>query len=105
MAIDLAAMAKSILTAGTRKDRYAVGVYDCAGEFSQTSATDFAHCLFIVEMMARTYPDKVVRVFNLDEIDLGKESGLTEDEQNAVDEAHGRGRAALKDSIARGGGK
>lgn len=65
--------------------KYSVGVYDCAGEYSTTSCTDFAHLLAVVALMRRLYPGKVVQAFNLDRCDYDT-NGLTEDERDAVDE-------------------
>lgn len=67
-------------------DRYSVGVYDQAGEYSTTSCTDFAHLLAVYALMRRSYPGKVVQAFNLDNVDLGWHDGLTEDEREQLDE-------------------
>lgn len=64
---------------------YCVTVYDCAGEYSSTSRTDFAHVLHVYAMMRRSYPDKVVQAFNIDRCDYDSD-GLTEDERDAIAE-------------------
>ena len=55
-------------------DRYVVNVYDCAGQFRETKCAERAR-----------YRGKVVRVENLDRVDLGCADGLTEDERDALE--------------------
>lgn len=65
---------------------YSVHFYDRAGEFDFDDAEDFAGCLLLVAAFARKYPDKVVRVSNLDRCDYDT-NGLTDGEREAIDDA------------------
>ena len=69
----------------SRPARYAVVVADAAGQFSETSCTDFAHALSVAATMASTYPRKVTIVTNPDQVDVGCGDGLTEDERDTAD--------------------
>ena len=66
--------------------RYAVGVYDCAGEFAVETLATFDETVTLAARWRREYPGKVVCVSNLDRCDYDT-NGLTEDERDALDEA------------------
>jgi len=59
-------------------------LFDCAGEFSSTPAEDIYRA---IELALDAPKGKLVRVVNLDNVDLGCSDGLTEDERDAVEEA------------------
>ena len=63
---------------------YSVNVYDRAGEFERNECGSFELALAVVREKRRAYPEKVVKVFNLDRCDYDTD-GLTEDEREAVD--------------------
>ena len=67
-------------------DRYAVTVYDRAGEYVTKDCADFAACLRTVASLRRSFPHKVVRAANLDRCDYDTD-GLIEEEREAVDDA------------------
>jgi hypothetical protein len=77
--------------------RYAMKLFDCAGEFSSTPAEDIYHA---IELALDAPKGKLVRVVNLDNVDLGCSDGLTEDERDAVEEALS-GDSRLADGAAR----
>ena len=62
---------------------YSVEIYDCAGTFAETELASFAEALTAASAARVKYPYKVVRVFNLDRVDLGFD-GLTDEEREQV---------------------
>lgn len=67
------------------RDKYAVGVYDRAGEFERIECDGFGDVLRTVAAKRAAYPGKVVEAFNLDRCDYDT-NGLTEDQREALDE-------------------
>lgn len=63
---------------------YVVTVFDRAGRFSETSATDFDHCVSLYRMLRRWHPDKVVKACNEGLCDVDTD-GLTDDERERLD--------------------
>lgn len=76
---------------------YSVSVTDAAGQFNETSCTDWAHCLSVVRMMAHHYPFKLIEAYNLDN-NCCCSDGLTDDERDEVDEARASGREGGEDN-------
>lgn len=64
---------------------YSVEVFDRAGTFCETECADFAEALKVLNESRVKYPSKVVRVFNVDRMDLGFD-GLTEAEREQLDD-------------------
>lgn len=62
---------------------YSINVYDRVGEYSTENVDSFDACLVRVGELARQYPAKVVRAFNLDGLDVDS-NGLTDEENEAV---------------------
>lgn len=70
---------------------YYVRVTDRAGTASETSCTDFAHCLQVFRLKSTRYPDTrthVVDAFNTSRSDYDT-NGLTEAEREQLAEVEG----------------
>lgn len=55
---------------------------DGAERESETSATDWEHCLALVRELARAHPDRIIAAYNADLCDC--DDGLTDSERDQV---------------------
>ena len=62
---------------------YSVEVFDRCGTFAQVDVETFPEALKALEDARIKYPSKVVRVFNVDRVDLDFD-GLTDEEREQV---------------------
>lgn len=60
---------------------YAAQVFDCAGKALEYTFSSFTDAMEMGAILKKAHPRAVVMVVNLDEIDLGRADGLTEDER------------------------
>jgi hypothetical protein len=69
------------------KLRYVATAADRCGEFYESPESDFRTAVAAAVVKQTKRPDAFVMVVNLDEVDLGRPDGLTEDEREEVDAA------------------
>lgn len=64
--------------------KFAVSLYDCAGEFGRSPVATFEECLVLVAELSRKYPGKAV-VVTSDDCDYDWD-GLTVEQRDAISE-------------------
>ena len=67
--------------------RYIAQSADRYGVFAERHCVDFPHALETAREFYNRWPDRMAFVVNIDEVDLGRGDGLTDEERDAVDAA------------------